>query len=78
MNFWREFPRNCLRRDSYRSQPVNQDIKNETALKMETLKKGNNMKPHKKRVNGVKALLNCSFLTVLDTFFKLSLVEKGE
>ena len=45
---------------------------------METLKKGNNMKPQKKRVNGVKALLNCSFLTVLDTFFKLSLVEKGE
>ena len=60
MNFWRELPRNCSRRDSYRSQPVNQDIKNKRALMMETLKKGNNVKPHKKRVYGVKALLNCT------------------
>ena len=73
MTFLRELPRNCSRRDSYRSQPVNQDIKNKAALMMETLKKGNNVKPHKKRVNGVKALLNCT-----RHFLKLSVVEKAE
>ena len=60
MNFWRELPRNCSRRDSYRSQPVNQDIKNKTALMIKTSKKGNNVKPHKNRVNGVKALFKCT------------------
>ena len=27
MNIGQELPRNCSRRDSYKSQPVNQDIK---------------------------------------------------
>ena len=52
---------------------MNQDIKNKTALMMETLKKGNNVKPHKKKVNGVKALFNCT-----RHFLKLSQVERGE
>ena len=52
---------------------MNQDIKNKTALMMEALKKGNNVKPHKKKVNGVKALFNCT-----RHFLKLSLVERGE
>ena len=73
MNFWRELPRNCSRRDSYRSQPVNQDIKNKTALMIKTSKKGNNVKPHKNRVNGVKALFKCT-----RHFLRLSLVERGE